>query len=189
MRKVSFAYALLTLLAIAVVSVMAVTVAPTQAATGCDLSAGTVWAPPKQRPLRVEAFSHGPSCDKAVVVVVVRGSDGAPLWVDSRTGSFVALFAGITSPAEMKKTLAVWIRQDHMFRSSANLPAWPPGADQPVAGEFPFYVEEGLDRDGYQAIRAARVPVFCYVQGMESMACVVLKDGGMQKVGVQSFPG
>jgi hypothetical protein len=32
--------------------------------------------------------------------------------------------------------------------------------------------------------------VFCYVQGMESMACIGLsKDGQMTKIGVQSFPG
>jgi len=33
------------------------------------------------------------------------------------------------------------------------------------------------------------VPVFCYVQGMESMACVALQNGEMTKVGVQTFPG
>jgi hypothetical protein len=31
--------------------------------------------------------------------------------------------------------------------------------------------------------------VFCYVQGMESMSCVVFRDGGMTKIGVQTFPG
>ena len=189
MRRFPVLPTLLTVLAVAGGLLIAGMTTPVSAAAGCDLSVGMAWTPAKQRPLRAEAFSHGPSCDKAVVVVVVRGANGAPLWVDSRNGSFVALFAGVKAPGDMKKALADWIRQNHMFRSSANLPAWPRGADQPTAGEFPFYVEDGMDRDGYEAIRAARAPVFCYVQGMESMACVVLKDGGMQKVGVQSFPG
>ena len=38
-------------------------------------------------------------------------------------------------------------------------------------------------------LRGARVPMFCYVQGLESMACVALTSDGITKVGVQSFPG
>jgi hypothetical protein len=49
--------------------------------------------------------------------------------------------------------------------------------------------DEGVDRDSYEQVRVAKVPVFCYVQGMESLACVVLKDGGMSKIGLQTFPG
>ena len=66
---------------------------------------------------------------------------------------------------------------------------WPPGAQQPASGEFPFYPEEGVDRDYYEKARAARAPLFCYVQGMESMSCVAIIEGGMVKLGVQSFPG
>jgi hypothetical protein len=46
-----------------------------------------------------------------------------------------------------------------------------------------------VGRVGGEAARAARLPVFCYVQGMESMACVMWKDGGITKLGVQLFPG
>jgi hypothetical protein len=64
-----------------------------------------------------------------------------------------------------------------------------PGAEHPVNGEFPFYPEPGVDRDYYEKARALRAPVFCYVQGMESMSFVALIEGGMVKLGVQSFPG
>jgi len=31
--------------------------------------------------------------------------------------------------------------------------------------------------------------MYCYVQGMESLACLVISDEGLEKIGVQSFPG
>jgi hypothetical protein len=31
--------------------------------------------------------------------------------------------------------------------------------------------------------------LFCFVQGMESLACLALQDGALVKVGVQAFPG
>jgi len=162
---------------------------PSQAASACDVSVGFAWAPSGQRPLRAEAVSHGPRCDKAVVVVTVRGADGTPLWVDARVAQFVMPFAGVKSMKAMKAALGEWIRQDHQLKSTASLPTWPPGAAQPASGEFPFLPDEAVDRDYYEAARRARLPLFCYVQGMESMACVALKDGGMIKLGVQLFPG
>lgn len=162
---------------------------PAQAAAGCDVSVGSVWTPPGQRALRAEAVSHGPRCDKAIVVVTVRGADGTPLWVDARVGQFVMLFAGVKNTKAMKAALGEWILQNHQLKTAASLPAWPPGASQPASGEFPFMPDEAVDRDYYEAARRAKLPLFCYVQGMESMACVVLKDGGMMKLGVQLFPG
>jgi hypothetical protein len=58
-----------------------------------------------------------------------------------------------------------------------------------VLGEFYFYPEAGVDRATYESVRAARLPVFSYVQGMESMAVIVLRNGRMEKLGAQSFPG
>lgn len=163
--------------------------APSHAASGCDVSASSVWVPPGQRPLRTEAVSHGPRCDKAIVVVTVRSADGTPLWVDAHVGQFVMPFAGVRTTTAMKTALAEWIRQDHQLKTAASLPPWPAGAEQPSSGEFPFLPDEAVDREYYEAARRARLPLFCYVQGMESMSCVALKDGGMLKLGVQLFPG
>jgi hypothetical protein len=69
------------------------------------------------------------------------------------------------------------------------LPEWKAKDDFPINGEFMFYVEEGIDRAAYDVIRKADLPMYCFVQGMESVACLVLQDGGLFKVGVQSFPG
>jgi hypothetical protein len=186
MRSLIVAGCILSLLVSLAAGVVA---SPVRAATGCDANAASSWSPARQRPLKVEAFAHGGRCDKAVVMLVVRGADGTPLWTDSRVGAFVMLFSGVRTTREMQSALSSWIRQEHQLKSAANLPPWPVGAAQPSSGEFPFIPDDGVDRATYEAARALRLPLFCYVQGMESMACVVLKDGGMSKFGVQLFPG
>ena len=59
----------------------------------------------------------------------------------------------------------------------------------PMSGEFPLYLEDGTTREDYAALRVKKLPMFCYVQGMESQACLALEDGGLRKIGAQSFPG
>ena len=159
------------------------------AAGGCEASAGAVWAPARQRPHRAEAFSNGPNCQKAIVVITVRGPDGSAQWVDAMKASDLMTFGEVKTVKAMQAALKDWIAQSGPFRSAADLPPWPPGAEHPVNGEFPFYPEQGVDRDYYEKARAMRAPLFCYVQGMESMSCVALIEGGMVKLGVQSFPG
>lgn len=159
------------------------------AAGGCEVSAGSVWVPARQRPHRAEAFSHGPNCNKAIVVITVRGPDGTPQWIDAMKASDLMTFADVKTTKAMQAALKDWISQSAGLKSTADLPSWPPGAQQPSSGEFPFYVEEGVDRDYYEKARNARAPLFCYVQGMESMACIAMIEGGMVKLGVQSFPG
>ncbi len=75
------------------------------------------------------------------------------------------------------------------MQTSAALPDWPANADGPQSGEFPFYPEAGYDRESYMTLRANDLPLFCYVQGMESMGCLAAADGEVTKIGVQSFPG
>lgn len=75
------------------------------------------------------------------------------------------------------------------MQTSSALPEWPANADSPQNGEFPFYPAEGVTRDLYNQVRDANVPLYCYVQGMESSNCLALRDGALESVGVQSFPG
>ena len=81
--------------------------------------------------------------------------------------------------------------QSQTFKSTGDLPEWKKGAEAPSPlGEFPFYPDQGVDQETYAKIRAEKQAVFCYVQGMESMACVAIaRDGTATKVGVQTFPG
>lgn len=163
---------------------------PVQAASGCSGAASKPWTPVKGRAYRAEAFSNGPTCPLAAVTIVVRAPDGKVLWADAAPAEHVMTFVEVKTRAQMTRALGEWLSQNHMFKSSAELPEWKKGADAPMSGEFQFIPEPEYDRDAYEQARAAKSPVFCYVQGMESMACLILSnDGQMTKIGVQTFPG
>ena len=137
-----------------------------------------------------DAMSQGATCADAIVTVVLRDATGKPLWVETFIGAQVMIFAGVADLKAMNAALKDWIDQSHsQLGRSDKLPDWPQGADAPKAGEFPFYPDGGVDREAYMKLRTAHVPMFCYVQGMESMACVALTSDGVTKVGVQTFPG
>ncbi len=99
--------------------------------------------------------------------------------------------AEATTPALMQTALAQWIdpASNTTMQTSSALPEWPANADGPQNGEFPFYVEEGYTRELYNEIRNANLPLYCFVQGMESSRCLALRNGALESVGVQSFPG
>ena len=162
------------------------------AADRCNAAAAYDWAS-AGKGVTVEAFASGATCDKTVAVFVIRDAEGtAQVWEAYPTEQNAAL-AGKTTAAETEAALKAWIDQStSIFKTTADLPEWKEGADAPVSGEFPFYVEEGIDRENYTRIRKLAAPIFCYVSGMESMSCLY-KDsdsGGLIfKVGAQSFPG
>jgi len=139
----------------------------------------------------VEAFSNGPDCEHAVATIVVRDLQNNVLWADAGPTRYLFGLNEARDAPAMQAALSDWIATDNQaFASSAALPAWPANAESPESGEFPFYVEpEWADREGYESLRAEGVPIYCYVQGMESLSCVALQNGSMHKVGVQSFPG
>jgi hypothetical protein len=174
-------------------------------ASGCDTAATLNWLSDKGGTYRAEAYANGARCEQSVVTITVRGPDGKLMLSDARAAADVMVFGGVTTKPAMTAALSAWVRQDHQFKTSANLPPWPQGAEAPQAGEFPFYPEADVDRDTYEKIRAVKAPVFCYVQGMESMACYALSrdetclagyNGAqvcavpeMRKIGLQLFPG
>jgi hypothetical protein len=151
--------------------------------SGCAEEASSLWGP-----YRVEASSSGPDCARAVVTLAVRNKSGAAAWVHAAPGAQLMTFAQVKTRAEMAKALAEWLEQNPSFDNTAELLPWSQGTAQPSA-EFPFYPDEGVDREYYEGLRAAKLAMFCYVQGMESLACIVSKDGQLTKIGVQSFPG
>jgi hypothetical protein len=159
------------------------------AGTTCVVKTFSLWKPGRGPAFRAEAISSGPNCENAVVMIVLRSGNGAPLWADARLSKELMTFQGIKTNAQMKAALADWLDQPGTFKSSADLPPWAKGEEAPKAGEFPFYPETDVDQENYEQTRAAKAPIFCYVQGMESMSCVVYRDGGFTKVGVQTFPG
>ena len=137
----------------------------------------------------IEAFAEGPKCEQAVAALVIRGPDGTPVWSSVFEAANVMVLAGMPDQAAFRQAIADWIKPDAERPTSASLPEWKAGADGPVLGDFAFYPEDGIDRDAYEAIRKANLPMVSFVQGMESVACLVLQDGAFVKVGAQSFPG
>lgn len=159
-------------------------------AEGCDARAVQAWNATPDATLSVEATSAGPGCDRAVATLVIRDASGFPLYTDTHIASQVMVLAGAADQAAMQTALAEWAESSNttMVTTSA-LPDWPQGAEAPSNGEFPFYPDDGIDRTAYLALRAQNLPLFCYVQGMESLRCVAYGEGAVSSVGLQLFPG
>lgn len=121
----------------------------------------------------------------------MRDADGNAVFHESYVAEYVMLLAGAQNSDELTKALKEWIdTSNQQFATTADLPEWKEGADQPVLGEFAFYPEEGIDREGYEKLRAAKTPVFSFVQGMESVAVITVDpEAGVIRIGAQSFPG
>jgi hypothetical protein len=164
--------------------------APAQAA-GCNLGSAKAWVPFKGQAYRTEVYSNGATCAGAVVTIVIRAAKGDVLWAEAMTATHLMTFADAKTVSKMKVALAETLTQPQTFKTTGDLPEWKKGAEAPAPlGDFPFYPEAGVDQETYAKIRAEKQAVFCYVQGMESMACIAIaKDGAATKVGVQTFPG
>jgi hypothetical protein len=163
--------------------------ATTASAKDCSGIAGTSW--PAIKGYTIGAIAGGPDCQKAVALIVIRDADGNAVFHESYIAEYVMVLAGAQNSADLTKALKEWIdTSSPQFNTTADLPEWKAGEDQPMLGEFAFYPEEGMDREGYEKIRAAKTPVFSFVQGMESVAVVTVDpEAGVIKIGAQSFPG
>lgn len=163
---------------------------PPTSVRGCTVTATAPWRSEGAAALEVTASSAGPDCEHAVATIAIRDAAGQVLWADAAPTAHLFGLNDAHDNAAMQTALAQWITSsNHTMETTSALPDWPQGADQPQNGEFPFYPDHDLNREAYQALRTANVPVFCYVQGMESQACLALQNGQISKVGVQSFPG
>lgn len=162
-----------------------------QIAGGCDARVEKPWVAGAATHT-VEASTEGPTCAQAVVTLAVRGADGTPeLAWSSRTQDIFGLYDAADADA-MKAALAGWIDQSNsMFATTSALPVWAEGKTAPGPGneEFPFHAEGWLDRPAWEQIRKDNAPLFAFPQGRESLAVFMLRDGQLEPVGVQQFPG
>jgi hypothetical protein len=155
----------------------------------CDAEANGVWPGPQGQQFAVTAMTTGPNCRQSVAVLIVRDAEGNVAWTDSRPAVHVM---GLNTPetrAPMQVALNDWIAFGARGQTTADLPPWPRANEPPSASGFEFLVEPWIDRDYYLEMRARAEPMYCYVQGMESLACLVLYHDRLEKIGVQSFPG
>jgi hypothetical protein len=162
------------------------------AAGGCDAHVETSWID-QETPLRrytAEATSLGPACEDAVALVVVRAREGSPIYTWSGAARDIFGLKEAADAASMKKALADWIDQTNTsLPTTDRLPPWDKTDGQKRPDEFPFHPAAGLDKAGWDALRKAKLDLFCFPQGGESLNCAVLRDGQMEEIGLQQFPG
>jgi hypothetical protein len=158
----------------------------------CDARAEAKWAPDAGRTYDVQAIASGPACTHDVVTLAVRAPDGAPVFAwAGRTADLFGLSDALDA-ASMKTALAAWIDQgSNNFTTASTLPAWPEGGEGPASesSEFPFHPESWFDRAGWEEMRTQNAPLFAFPQGRESLAVFLLRDGQLEPIGVQQFPG
>ncbi len=83
-------------------------------------------------------------------------------------------------------SLATWVAEGAgMPKYAGDLPDWRPDDQDPMRGDLPFYLETDADRSSYAALRQSNVPVYCFVQGLESAACLVVQGGYLERIGLQ----
>jgi hypothetical protein len=156
----------------------------------CPASATSNWTAAAGVVFSVEAAVVGADCTGATATFSVRDASGAAVLTEAYPVNEVMTLAGAESVADMERRLGEWIiPAGAMADSTGDLPEWRQGEARPMSGEFPFYPDEGVDRTAYEALRARDATMLCYVQGMESLACLAWDNGRLEKVGLQTFPG
>lgn len=172
----------------------------TSAEASCDVTVARAWKVGRKLPYSVEASSVGPDCKRAVALMVVRDGKGEVKYSFSSAAKDIGIFGNLAeAPVADKKIMRVALGEwlDVGLSSNqkrlSNYLEWKAGTDGPAENppaEFPFTVSSDVSRETYEEWRKQNVPVFCFVQGMESMRCIVLtKDGSISEVGIQRFPG
>jgi hypothetical protein len=153
-------------------------------ASGCSAEAATSWTP---RPdFGLSALVTGPDCAKSVVLLTVRDANENVLLAWAAPVKDVFGLKDATTRPEMETALSQFIAQRDT--TTANLPEWTDPDGLP-GGEFPFHPEAWIDRETYASMRAGAAPVLAFPQGHESQATYALRDGSLEFIGVQQFPG
>ncbi|MCK7614054.1 hypothetical protein [Roseibium sediminicola] len=138
----------------------------------------------------VKAATQG-DCGQGDISLTVSNSDGDIEFSETYGPEDLFGFYGLASAEEMRFALTDWITNYAQEGTSSKLPPWPQGADGPQAGEFPFYPEDGVGQELYEAVRAQDRRMICFIQGSESQLCLLQnpENGALEAVGVQTFPG
>lgn len=172
-----------------IIAAMALAAAAPAALADCNASStGTNQLP---NGYSVDAMSMGETCETAVILLVMRDSEGKPAytWASGTDSLFGISYATTAEEMTVELDSLTGLSDDWNLQTSSELDPWPEDADGPVGGEFFFYPSEWVDREYYEAVRADDVPVFCHVQGMESLSCMALYPDRVEVLGFQTFPG
>lgn len=155
----------------------------------CDAEASSEWRGADNRVYTVTASTSGPTCAHSVVLLIVRDASGEVVWTDAMRAAHVMGLSTPTTRTPMASALQEWIGHGARGETTADLPPWPRANEPPASMGFEFEPESWINRRTYLEMRARAEPMFCYVQGMESLACLVERWDRLEKIGVQSFAG
>ena len=128
-------------------------------------------------------------------MLVIRQREGTPIYTWSGLTDYLFGLRDAADPAAMKEALSDWISQGPEVDTTATLPPWEETEGQPKRAEFPFMPAEGYDKAAWDALKAEKLEMFCFPQGMESQNCAVLRRGtadqpaSIEEIGLQLFPG
>jgi len=161
--------------------------ATANAGAGCAAQAARTWAADGTA-YAVSIATTGATCAEATALLKVTGPNGVVVHEETLPAAQTFGLRDATTPTDMKTALDETLSSGDGMNTTAALPEWAEGVDAP-GDEFPFIPEPGLDRAAYAALRAARTPMLCYIQGGESLGCWRLDGAVMVKIGAQTFPG
>jgi hypothetical protein len=162
---------------------------------GCNVSVEAPWINEENRRYFTEAHVFGPSCQQGVAMLVIRQREGTPIYTWSGLVEHTFHLKDAAEPEAMKTAMSDWIFQGPEVDTTETLPPWEQTEGQPQRAEFPFMPESWFDKAAWDALKAEKLPMFCFPQGMESLRCAVLRAGDataptqMEEIGLQLFPG
>lgn len=165
------------------------------AKAGCDAQYQSTWRNPS-RPVRLSATVQGETCDKGVVLLVLRDDAGTPIYAWTGLTGYLFGLNEAKDGAAMEAALKDWLEQTAGDDGeTSELPPWNETEGQAKRSEFPFMPSEWIDEQTYRQLKKDNLPMFCFPQGMESAQCVALHppaDGQpamAEEIGLWLFPG
>lgn len=145
--------------------------------SGCKAETMVLW-PAAGEGFRAMAYSEGEDCAEAhLTLALVAPTDRAVWQWDFGGAAAVRVLYGVPDAKEMARALTAWLTQGGAKpATSADLPAWPEGAAAPEG----FEPDAALDRTAWEALRAAKRPLFCfaYDPGFESCVQLTAEENG-----------
>lgn len=158
------------------------------AANNCPATAETVWVSANGADYKAQASTTGATCAAATATLTIRGPENQELHAFSAPTRAILPLMNATDQTAMQAALTTWITQtSQSMRTTSGLPNWIAASLQPEITGTRFYPEEGLTREQYLAIRTAALPQMCYSQGREQWACVILENGAVRKIGLNTL--
>ncbi|BCW88507.1 hypothetical protein sos41_16480 [Alphaproteobacteria bacterium SO-S41] len=139
--------------------------------SGCKAEAVVPW-PAAGEGYRAMAYTEGEDCAEAHLTLALVAPTDRALWQwDFGGAASVRALYGVPNVVEMERALGAWLTQgSDKPTTSADLPAWADGAAAPEG----FEPDAVLDRAGWEALRAAKRPLFCFADAPGFQTCVQL---------------